>query len=133
MSANRKKPPELSMLQVKADIVAAESCLAEAEKSSVKLAKYLRGQCGYHLQQACEKMIKLQLYHSLITVDYGKIYKHDLADLESYARSEGVTLAIPKYIADRLALISTWEAEGCYDTHFVVRTDTLIQEIPAVL
>ena len=70
-------------------------------------------------------MIKLQLYHSLITVDYGKIYKHDLADLESYARSEGVTLAIPKYIADRLALISTWEAEGCYDTHFVVRTDTL--------
>ena len=30
-----------------------------------------------------------------------------------------------KYIADRLALISTWEAEGCYDTHFVVRTDTL--------
>ena len=43
MSANRKKPPELSMLQVKADIVAAESCLAEAEKTSVKLAKYLRG------------------------------------------------------------------------------------------
>ena len=106
-------------------IDAAESCLAEAEKNSVKLAKYLRGQCGYHLQQACEKMIKLQLYHSLITVDYGKIYKHDLADLELYARSEGVTLAIPKYIADRLALISTWEAEGCYDTHFVVRTDTL--------
>ena len=43
MSANRKKPPELSMLQVKADIVAAESCLAKAEKNSVKLAKYLRG------------------------------------------------------------------------------------------
>ena len=125
MSASRKKPPELSLLQVKADIVAAKSCLDEAEKSPARLAKYLRGQCGYHLQQACEKMIKLQIYHSLATVDYGKIYKHDLADLESYARSEGVVLSLPKYILERLALISSWEAEGRYDTHFVVRTDTL--------
>ena len=63
--------------------------------------------------------------HSLATVDYGRIYKHDLADLEPYGRSEGVTLAISKDISDRLALISTWEAEGRYGTHIVVRTGLL--------
>ena len=72
MSGNKKKPPELSLIQAKADLVAAKSCLSEAEKSTVRLAKYLRGQCGYHLQQACEKMIKLQIYKALTMVDYGK-------------------------------------------------------------
>ena len=48
MSGNKKKPPELSLIQAKADLVAAKSCLSEAEKSTVRLAKYLRGQCGYH-------------------------------------------------------------------------------------
>ncbi|HAE44768.1 MAG TPA: hypothetical protein DCG37_04115 [Lachnospiraceae bacterium] len=125
MSGNKKKPPELSLIQAKADLVAAKSCLSEAEKSTVRLAKYLRGQCGYHLQQACEKMIKVQIYSLLTVVDYGKIYKHDLADLEFYAKAEGIELSLPKYISDRLPLISSWEAEGRYDTHFVVRKDTL--------
>ena len=125
MSGNKKKPPELSILQAKADIVTAKSCLSEAENSTMRLAKYLRGQCGYHLQQACEKMLKLQIYKTLPAVDYGKIYKHDLTDLDSYARAEGVDLSMPKYISDRLALISSWEAEGRYDAHVVVRKDTL--------
>ena len=38
--------PELSLYQVKADILIANSCLEKSRVSSNKLSKYLRGQCG---------------------------------------------------------------------------------------
>lgn len=46
--------PDLNKLQIKADIVVAENALTEAKSSKPKLAKYLKGQVGYHLQQAAE-------------------------------------------------------------------------------
>ncbi len=78
MSGSNSKAPELNKLQIKADIVLAENALKEAKSSTPKLAKYLKGQVGYHLQQAAEKLIKIQIYKSGKNIDYSKLYKMEL-------------------------------------------------------
>ncbi len=45
----------LSMKQVKADLMLAKYSIDQSEKVSAKMSKPIKGQCGYHLQQACEK------------------------------------------------------------------------------
>lgn len=77
------------------------------------------------MQQAAEKMIKIQLYAAVSTVDQRKVYKHDLVEIITYAKSLGVNLIIPKYVDERALTISSWEAEGRYDLHIVVKTNTL--------
>ncbi len=121
MSGSNSKAPELNKLQIKADIVLAENALKEAKSSTPKLAKYLKGQVGYHLQQAAEKLIKIQIYKSGKNIDYSKLYKHDIQYIINYAKSKGISLMIPDYVAKNSMVISSWEAEGRYDVHIVVK------------
>lgn len=121
MSASK----ELTIVQAQADLLMARSAIEQAESAGARLAKYLRGQAGYHLQQAAEKMIKIQIYSAGVPVNNSKIYKHNLGDLISYAQSIGVKLDCPAYVDVHAELISSWEAEGRYDTHMVVKTTTL--------
>ena len=112
---------ELNKLQIKADLIVAENALQEAKRSTPKLAKYLKGQMGYHLQQASEKLIKIQIYRSGVEIDNAKLYKHDLQYIINYAESKGISLVIPEYVKKNAMVISTWEAEGRYDVHIVVK------------
>lgn len=121
MSRNDASIPELNKLQIKADIVVAENALAEAKNSTPRLAKYLKGQVGYHLQQAAEKLIKIQIYRSDAEIDYSRLYKHDLQYIIDYARSKDISLIVPEYVLKNTMVISSWEAEGRYDVHIVVR------------
>ena len=121
MSSSNPNVPELNKMQIKADIVIAESALNEAKKSKPKLAKYLKGQVGYHLQQAAEKMIKIQIYRSGVAIDYSRLYKHDLQYIINYATSLNINLVIPEYVMKNTMVISSWEAEGRYDVHIVVK------------
>lgn len=121
MSGSNSKAPELNKLQIKADIVLAENALKEAKSSTPKLAKYLKGQVGYHLQQATEKLIKIQIYKSGKNIDYSKLYKHDIQYIINYAKSKGISLMIPDYVTKNSMVISSWEAEGRYDVHIVVK------------
>lgn len=52
-------------------------------------------------------------------------YTHNLVLLSQYAKSIGVELSIPQYIADNLILITNWEVRGRYDMHLTVRIDRL--------
>ena len=115
----------LTMAQIKADIFLVEAAIAEAEKLSSKDAKYIKGQAGYHLQQAAEKLIKIQLYASGQNLNPAKIYKHKLYELIAYAASIGAKLIVPSYIDKNAAVISDWEAEGRYDIHVVVKITQL--------
>lgn len=121
MPGSKQKPPELNMFQIKADLVSAERIMTEARKSSPKLAKYLKGQTGYHLQQAAEKLIKIQIYESKQEIDHSKLYKHDLQYIINYAGSVGIGLIVPDYVLKNTMVISSWEAEGRYDIHIVVK------------
>ncbi|MBR1908976.1 MAG: hypothetical protein IJ821_00150 [Lachnospiraceae bacterium] len=115
----------LSMTQVKADLMLAKYSIDQSEKVSAKMSKSIKGQCGYHLQQACEKMIKIQIYTSGKKIDNARIYKHSLKDLLVYAKSLGLSIKIPSYVEKNKDIITRWEATGRYDLHMVVRIDTL--------
>ena len=113
------------MGQIEADLFLANTCILKAESLSSKDGKFYRGQAGYHLQQAAEKLIKIQIYDSGIAVNNAKMYRHSLDDLITYAESLGIPLCIPKWVDKKKHIITTWEAQGRYDLHFVVRIDTL--------
>ena len=124
MSVKSSSNP-LSWGQVEADLFVADSAIKKAESLTSKKGKYYRGLAGYHLQQAAEKMIKIQIYDSGVTVNNAKMYKHSIGDLMSYAASLGVILIVPKWVQSKKNIITKWEAEGRYDLSFVVRLDTL--------
>lgn len=88
-----------------------------------KQIKYFKNVSGYHIQQACEKMIKLQIYNSGVAIDYSKLYKHNLQQIVSYAEEKGIALTIPKYVRDNMDLLTSWEADGRYSVTKVVRLD----------
>jgi len=87
--------------------------------------KYLRAQAGYHLQQAAEKLIKIQLYNCGLQIRNDKIYKHSISELIEYGESIGAELIIPEYVITNAEIITAWEAEGRYDVHVVVRIDRI--------
>ena len=115
----------LSVAQVDADLFMAASAIQKAETISSKAGKHLRGLAGYHLQQAAEKMIKIQIYDSGVQIDHSKMFRHSLDDLIGYASSLAIPLIIPSWVDEKKYVITSWEAEGRYNLHFVVRMDTL--------
>ncbi len=119
------RTPELDYLQIRADIYLAKNAIDEAKVQKQRYAKFLKGQAAYHLQQATEKLIKIQMYNANVKLDYSKIYKHSIGDLITYADDMGLDLNIPAYVRKNDELITSWEAQGRYDTHVVVRIDTL--------
>ena len=118
-----KKNNDLSMNMALADIKSAEAILKDSPNTQIP--KYMKGLCAYHLQQAAEKLIKIQIYSTGIPVNNARMYKHALIALLQYAQSLGIVINIPKYISNNAKTITDWESLGRYDIHVVVRTDTL--------
>ena len=67
---------------IKADIIAARQAIEYFEQKNNKDIKNI---AAYHLQQAAEKLIKLQIYKSLQCTDNKRMYTHDLSKLIDYA------------------------------------------------
>ena len=115
----------LSVAQIDADLFMADSAIRKSETISSKAGKHLRGLAGYHLQQAAEKLIKIQIHASGVPIDHSKMYRHSLDDLMVYAGTLGIALNVPTWVNEKKYVITGWEAEGRYNLHFVVRMDTL--------
>lgn len=113
----------LSIGQIQADIFIVKKLLAEIESGNKN--KHLKSNAAYHLQQAVEKMIKIQIYCSGIPYNNHSVYSHNLVQLTQYAQSIGIQLMIPEYVQNNLVLLSSWEARGRYDVHLMVRIDRL--------
>lgn len=114
---------ELSMGIIQADIIMARQAL-NIYKDKPKL-KDVKNMCAYHLQQAVEKMIKIQIYNSGIDYDNKSMYSHNIRALLVYAESKKMNIMIPKYIEENASVITKWEAGSRYDLHFSIRIDTL--------
>lgn len=125
MPKDKNSTPSLTQAQIKSDLILARKAIDVAETEPHNIAKYLKGQAGYHLQQAAEKMIKYQIYESGKQLNYSKLYKHELGALIAYAEFLDIKLELPAYIRKQAEVITSWEAEGRYDIHVVVRIDTL--------
>ena len=114
---------ELSRGLIKADIFAAEQALDEFRKD--KSFKDIKNVCAYHLQQAAEKLIKIQVYESGVQYDNKSMYTHNITDLLVYVKKIGIDINVPKYILDNSSVITKWETGSRYDIHFMIRSDSL--------
>ena len=77
-------------------------------------------------------MIKIQIYDSGVQIDHSKMFRHSLDDLIGYASSLAIPLIIPSWVDEKKYVITSWEAEGRYNLHFVVRMDTLKRCYPSL-
>lgn len=113
---------DLNMALIKADILMAKQGIALFESNGIKEVKNM---VAYHLQQAAEKLIKIQIYRSGIEYSNRKLYVHNLITLINYAQSLQIDFLLPKKIDNNALTITDWEAGSRYDLHFSVRIDTL--------
>ncbi len=113
---------DLSMGIIKADIIMASQGIELYKNNEIKEVK---NQAAYHLQQAIEKLIKIQVYNSGCAYNIRSMYVHNISTLTRYADSLNISVDIPAEIRNNAIMISDWEASGRYDIHFTVRVDTL--------
>ena len=107
---------------IKADIIAAKQAIDYFETNKNRNIKNV---AAYHLQQAAEKLIKIQIYANCSSINHSQMYTHNLERLILYAASLGVVPVIPDYIRKHSLQITDWEAGSRYDVGFSVRIDTL--------
>ena len=74
---------DLNMGLIKADILMAKQGIEIFEENKIREVKNMS---AYHLQQAVEKLIKIQIYRSGIEYDNRNMYVHNLVKLITYAK-----------------------------------------------
>ena len=112
----------LTMALIKADIIAAEQAVDYYIEHN---AKDIKNIAAYHLQQATEKLIKIQIYAKTDSFNNVSMYAHNIEKLIAYAQSLNIELVVPKYVEDNSLIITSWEAGSRYDVGFQIRIDTL--------
>ncbi|MBQ8418123.1 MAG: HEPN domain-containing protein [Phascolarctobacterium sp.] len=113
---------DLNMALIKADILMAKQGIRLFEQNGIREIKNMT---AYHLQQAAEKLIKIQIYRSGVEYNNKQLYIHNLVSLIRYAKSLGIEILIPKEIDENALDITDWEAGSRYDLHFSIRIDKL--------
>jgi len=113
---------DLTMGLIKADLIMAGQGIKLYRENEIKEVK---NQAAYHLQQAVEKLIKIQVYTSGCAYNNRSMYIHNISSLSSYADSLGFNVDIPTEIRNNAVMISDWEVSGRYDIHFSIRINTL--------
>ena len=114
---------------IRADLLAAEDAIHTFEEQKIKDMKNI---AAYHLQQAAEKLIKIQVYANCKQIDNSKMYTHNIRKLILYADSLSFGAIIPQYIRDYSLEITDWEAGSRYDVGFSVRIDTLRKALAVI-
>ena len=107
----------LSIGIITADLIAAGHAIDEYENGGIKDIKNI---AAYHLQQAAEKLIKIQIYAMVSSADNSRLYTHNIEKLVVYADSLKAGIQIPQYIRDRRLEITEWEAGSRYDLGFSI-------------
>lgn len=116
----------LTLAMALADIKAAKSALQIYEDEGLR---EIKGLCAYHIQQAFEKMLKIQLYQSKKELDNARIYRHSIQQLIDYGRELEIEMVTGKYLEDNAEIITDWEASGRYDIRFSTKVTTLRKAI----
>ena len=110
------------MALIKADIIMARQGIELYKSDEIKEVK---NQAAYHLQQAAEKMIKIQIYRSGVPYENKSLYVHNLKVLIHYAELLDFGVSIPDFIRKNALIISDWEASSRYDIHFTIKITSL--------
>lgn len=119
----------LTMALIKADIIAAKQALDYYENHKLKDIKNI---AAYHLQQATEKLIKIQIYNKSTNYNNASLYTHNIEKLITYGKSLKIDLIIPDYIDVNSLVITSWEAGSRYDVGFQVKVASLKKAISEI-
>ena len=114
---------------IKADIIAARQAIAYFDEKQLRDIKNV---AAYHLQQAAEKLIKLQIYTHCGNAGNRQLYTHNSEHLIAYADSLDFGVIIPEFIREQSLQITEWEVGSRYDIRFSVRID-MLRKILAVM
>lgn len=120
---------QISGALIKSDLIMAQQAIRYYEENKFKDVK---NQAAYHIQQAAEKLIKIQIYEKLPEVDNRSMYTHSLDKLIRYAQSENLEIKVPDYISKKRSMITDWEAGSRYDVSFSIKINTLKQALNEV-
>ena len=112
----------LTMSLIQADLIAARQAIDYYNEKGIRDIKNI---AAYHIQQAAEKLIKIQIYASNAKIDFASLYTHNIEKLLYYAESINVSLIVPKYFRENSLILTGWEAGSRYDIGFRIRIDTL--------
>ncbi len=105
----------LTMSLVKADIVAAKQAIDYYEKTKYKDIKNI---AAYHLQQASEKLIKIQIYSKADNLNYANLYTHNIEKLLAYSEKLDISIYVPQFIRENSLVLTEWEAGSRYNVGF---------------
>lgn len=112
----------LSMSLIEADIITAKQAIACYEKSKPKDMKNI---AAYHLQQAAEKLIKIQIRSELDNLNNATLYTHNIEKLLAYSERLNMSINVPAYIKENSLILTAWESSSRYEVGFRIRIDTL--------
>lgn len=107
---------------IKADIVTAEQSILYFKEHKIKDIKNI---AAYHLQQAIEKLIKIQLYDATAQLDNTRLYTHNIEALLAYADDMQIPVIVPAYVRENALTITKWEAGSRYGLGLSLRIDSL--------
>lgn len=119
----------LTMALIKADIIAAKQAIAYYKNHKLKDIKNI---AAYHLQQATEKLIKIQIYSKSTNYNNASLYTHNIEKLIAYGKSLNIDLFVPDYIDTNSLVITNWEAGSRYDIGFQVKIASLDKTIDVI-
>lgn len=112
----------LSVSLIEADIITAKQAIACYEKSKPKDMKNI---AAYHLQQAAEKLIKIQIRSELNNSNNATIYTHNIEKLLAYSERMNMSINVPAYIKENSLILTAWESSSRYEVGFRIRIDML--------
>ena len=110
------------MSLIEADIITAKQAIACYEKSKPKDMKNI---AAYHLQQATEKLIKIQIRSELDNLNNVTLYTHNIEKLLAYSERMNMSINVPAYIKENSLILTAWESSSRYEVGFRIRIDTL--------
>ena len=114
---------------IRADLIAARQAIAFFDEKQLRAIKNV---AAYHLQQAAEKLIKIQIYANCSPVSNSQLYTHNIHRLIVYADSLGFGVVIPDYVREHSLQITEWEVGSRYDVQFSVRIDVLKKALAVI-
>lgn len=110
------------MSLIEADIITAKQAIACYEKSK---PKDMKNNAAYHLQQAAEKLIKIQIRSELNNSNSATLYTHNIEKLLAYSERMNMSINVPAYIKENSLILTAWESSSRYEVGFRIRIDTL--------
>lgn len=119
----------ISMSLIKADIVAASQAVDYYKQKNLKDIKNV---AAYHLQQASEKLIKIQIYANAESINNASMFTHNIEKLLIYADTLEIDLTVPQYIRENSLIISDWEAGSRYSIDFSIKINTLKKTLSVI-